>query len=351
MSSNYDSSWIAVLISKVKGFTLKDRQDDYVRRFQAELRSRLRREIVVLESRWQKKEVYRIIIPLVFEFEFEYVLLSVYFDEEADYLLSELGTAFLSHRPLRYNDDYGLIRLLNSDDDFRGKVQRYLDALFLERMGLRAIRPKPGANEYPEINHIVTWILKELKNSEGAANVRFALLHFSKFWQMKYANPFNFQSAIIFLAKLEQNVRNLTLNEVKVDLSDSLELVGSTMAALIPQHLSSPVLNLYDLSTIKNTANYGYTNRILEFKKWCTVNALKFQDLSRRSTYELFNSYCNSQQDLKEIFLREIMMRFDRGDGLSDTEAKQFVQIKFSELSAEDRQLLNEIKRINYLFA
>ena len=70
MSWRYDSSWIATLIRSVKGLTLKDRQDDYVRQFKTELRTRLRVEISALENQWQKKEVYRITIPVVFEFEF-----------------------------------------------------------------------------------------------------------------------------------------------------------------------------------------------------------------------------------------------------------------------------------------
>jgi hypothetical protein len=351
MSWTYDSSWITTLIRSVKGLTLKDRQDDYVRQFQTELRTRLCVEIGTLENQWQKKEVYRITIPVVFEFEFEYMLLSVYFDEDADYLLNELSTVFLNHKPIRYRDEYSLLRLLESDGDFHGKVQRYLDILFLERAGLRAARPKPGSHEYPEINHVVTWIQKQLVNQEGAAGVRFALLHFSKFWQMKYANPFNFQSGILFLAKLELCVRNLTLEEVKVDLSAALKSAGLTISALIPQQLSSPVLNLFNPSTMKTVSNTGYINRIRDFQTWNANNALRFQDLSKSSFYELFNSYCNTQQDLKEVFLREIRTRFDRGEGLLDIEVKQFLQVHFSELSSDGQKLLDEIKRINYLFA
>jgi hypothetical protein len=345
MSWRYDSSWIATLLRGVNGLTLKDRQDNYVRQFQTELRTRLRVEIASLENQWQKKEVYRKTISLVLEFEFEYMLLSVYFDEDADYLLNELTTVFLSHKPILYKDDYSLLRLFESDGDFHGKVQRYLDMLFLERAG----RPKPGS--HPEINHIVGWIQKQLVDPDGEVGVRFALMHFSKFWQMKYANPFDFQRGILFLAKLEQSVRNLTLEQLKVDLSAALKSVGSTMSALIPKQLSSPVLNLFDPTTMKTVSNTGYINRIRDFQRWNAINALRFQDLSKSSFYELFNSYCNAGQELKEVFLREIMARFDRGEGLQDAEAQQFPLIHFSGLSSDGQKLLNEIKRINYLFA
>lgn len=350
MPWRYDSSWITALIRGVKGLTLQDRQDDYVRQFQTELRTKLRVEFSTLENQWQKKEVYRITIPLVFEFEFEYMLLSTYFDEDADYLLNELAAVFLSHKPIRYRDECNLLRLLEPDGNFHGKVQRYLDILFLERAGLRAARMKAGPHEYPEINHIVTWIQKQLVDPEGAAGVRFALLHFTKFWHLKYANPFNFQSGSLFLFKLEQCFRNLTFEETKVDLSAALNSAGLTMSALIPQQLSSPVLHLFDPSTMKTLSNTGYINRIHDFQKWNAINALRFQDLSKNSFYEIFNSYCNARQELKEVFLREIMNRFDHGKGLTNMEINKFLQIDASCLSSQSQKLLNEIKRINYLF-
>ncbi|HEV8511934.1 MAG TPA: hypothetical protein VGQ59_01575 [Cyclobacteriaceae bacterium] len=336
----------------VKGLTQKARRQDYESRIQQELRSRVAAELQRQENRWQVKEIYKEVITLFFEFELEYFFMSIYFDDDDDYLIHELLPVLSSptHKPLNYEDRYSLLKLLYPRETASGRVKEFLGKLFYERIGFKALRAKDMSNEFPEINHVTSWIQKQLEEENGADNVSFALFHFTKFWQMRYAKPFNETAGIVFLVKMQQKIEPLGSDRLKVNFGKVLETLVKEMTKLIVKPVNSPISNLVNSSLIDHSVHAGYLKRIDEFQRLLQEKSMIFQNLTELAVSELFARYCDTSSQLQAVFSKEILMRFGRGQVLSTQEIDNFRAIDSSSLSAEGNQLYNKIRSINYIF-
>lgn len=340
------------LNADVRGFSLFDRIKNYQIQFKKDTRERLRNHFNKLENRWQKKEFYLEAMELLSEFEFHYLLLSIYFDEDAEYLLSELTPVLTRSIPPNYVDRYSLVNLLNNHSEKNNKIEAFLESLFRKTIDLLEINPK-GRNEYsnPEVNQLSSWLFRTLKQENLQGEVAMILIHFNKFWQIHFNNPFNYTKGIVLLTKVENYISQISLIEIKVNLPQVIEQLKIETTELLPNTIPSPIFDSRDMAHIRDQhASTGYLKKLDDFTHVLNRVSLVFLDLTKKGLIDLFETSCSADDTFKSILSAEIHSRTKRGVLLTDEEIHYFSSKQIAKMKYSNNDVYQTIIRVNYIF-
>jgi hypothetical protein len=151
------------LFKEMRGLPDIDRITHYEQDLKEEARGRFKAHYAKSTDFKHKRNFYSDAIDYFKDFEFRYLINSLYFENDAEKLLKDLGPKITRNLPAKFQDDFLLLELINKSDnpDF---IDNHLSELFRDKLGLSLTSSisKNDTNN-PEANKVSEWLCKSLK--------------------------------------------------------------------------------------------------------------------------------------------------------------------------------------------
>lgn len=340
--------------SQVKGFTIHDRFVNYNNKLKKETRERLLKHYKKLESRFQKKEFYSEALDLLKEFEFEYLILSIYFDEDAEYLLKELSSKLQTPVP-NYIDKYQLLELVENLSLTQFSLKSFHVKYFRKTIALD-IPTEPSKNNTinPESTTISKWLSVTLQQTNREIEIMQILLHFHRYWQLNFCEPFNYTKGIVILEKVNGSLKQIKPDQLKTNPFTALIELKRLLQEILPTTIPCPFSdNVDNAKTRDQNVKNGYLIKINEFNNILEQFALYFHDFSTIGLREIVEKYCTSSEGLKSILMPNILERFKQGLLPTNEEVAWIRDIRLAPMIIKDKmnlELYQQITKHNYIF-
>lgn len=256
------------LQSDLKGKSLGERKEIY-NRLQHETRNRIIRsqqKALLLSDRIKN---YKELFEVLGEFEFDYLLMSIFFDSDCEKIILEIGSHIIKFKPNEYDDKYSLVLMINFMllNFNRGGMRLYLVTFF------RELFKKPTLemdSKEERRNDLVTrfcqWLEENVKNTQNETEIQSTLIHFSKVWQILYNNPFDQIKGVVLLHGIISVIKKMPKDEVEKlfkNMAVCKDILSNTLVPVV-------VPPLWDEEVIRLSGHRileGFKNKLIEFNQ------------------------------------------------------------------------------------
>lgn len=345
--------YLKELKSSVRGLTLSDRSRSYQEKFQSETRSRLRNFYLNVPDIRAKILFYEEALENLMEFEFQYLLLSIYFEKDVDLLFSGLRTSINRNVPMSYKDDYGLLRFTTLKQVNPPSLRQFLSDTVNDLMGIRSLPFTNTDNTSPEIYQFSEWLLKAISSESDVRKILMGLMHYVRYWSEAYSESDRYISkGIILLDKINQAYSSIDVGLLKVDLRPIVLRVRRDCFGLLPLTCASPFTD--DASSVQHRQNTKwYLARLNEFNLLLERNSIFFENLSDTKLSDMFAIEKGLNSKLRPHFEEVVRRAFFNGKVLSKEDYSFLTSVRNSDeyqTGGVLREFCDMIIRINYLY-
>ncbi|HTF21598.1 MAG TPA: hypothetical protein VK658_26145 [Chryseolinea sp.] len=289
------------------------------------------------------------------EFEFQLVLLSMYFDPDAEYVFNELSTLVIRHTPNNFYDEFALMPLTELGIQRRGSLPSFLKQFLNKSAGLKDLPfGTDSNNNNPDIHGLTKWLAIAFRDASKVNEIFLVLLHYHRYWLSECTRPYNYTKAIILLNKLNAAIDSIPPDAFKVNLSNVLERLKFTLSEMLANSINCPFID--DTSSALNrngTIDKWYLHQLNQFNFLLERNALFYEDFNLKRIPWIFERCRTIDDRLVSDYQKIVCDQFLNGRGV-DAEEYSFLQSFSSsdELVSQrkTRELYERILEVNYLY-
>lgn len=360
-NENFFKFGLGVGMKGLEGF---EKKKSYSTHFQKDARRRVRAGYTKVNHNIDSKiEFYSEVLLALSSYDLEYILLSIYFDEHADQLITHFSETI---RPLLNKE---VFRFGSLNSLFSGMVVPYdgsitkgfLKDFFINKIGLHTGEwEADGPNNNPVINKFNNYIISYITDeNSGYQDIHEVLLNFSKLWDIYYGKPFNHFKALILIHKLSEQYNRINPADLKINFGNVILEMNSLLSEVIPPVIQSPLSDIanqgfYALEKENylpdNIRNYLFKN--IQFQKRLEDDNVFFNDLRNFSWITLIKEYCCSKGNASLVYKNEILKRKNLSMIPSVTEILEFGNFVSQSpgVLVDKREFMKEIIFDNYIY-
>jgi len=310
-----------------------------------------------------KIEFYSEVLIALSNYDLEYILLSIYFDEHSDQLIAHLYETIkplLSKDILRFGSLYSLFTetILPHEGSL---TKGFLKDFFIKNIELnRGEWEADGINNNPVINKFNDYIISYITNkSSGYQEIQEVLLNFSKLWDIYYGKPFDNVKAIILIHKLSKEYNRINQIDLTINLGKVILDMNDLLSEIIPVVIQSPLSDIANQGFYKShnkddlsDSIRNYLSKNIQFQKRLEDDSVFFIDLCNFSWLRLINDYCDSNGNVAMVYENEILNRKKTGMIPSAIEILGFVDFlsHYAVTSVDKREFIQKLIFENYIY-
>lgn len=343
----------------LKGLSEKERIVKYKNEIRIEARRRFKQHFdKIIDDVSQRAHFYEELLETFGFVDAEYIIYSIYFDSDADFLIEHLQPVltkfiapdhFLAHvlhrKASLYNNSY---------------IKGYLREFFMEVLDLNSSEwEEEDGTRNPVTYKLTAWLVKSLFSAETPTELlQEVILNYTKLWNIYFVDPYNTKKGVILLHKFIEQYKKLDSSLLTLNFHEILLGLNQKISELLPPIYNSPLTDVNSTSVflaeqIGNISqSFGYKNKSNEFLSILIQDTIFFDDLSNNIWLDLFVNRCLSKGSSKLAYQKEIDDRYLKGSAPSATEIKEIFE-KVPELIANDSADLRTLYSIldqNYIY-
>ena len=301
----------------------------------------------------EKKFFYEEALDSLMEFEFQYLILSIYFEREVDFLFAELRNTINRNIPMGYQDEYGLLRFTRVKQVQPPSVREFLAETMNELIGIKELPFSNEENSSPEVYQLSVWLSRSLLKAENFQKIARALMHYSRYWSEAYGDSSRYVTkGIILLDKINQVYANIDISLLKINLLDIIKKLRYEVSNLMPMSCTCPFTD-GDSSVQMREGKKGYLNRLNEFNLLLERNSIFFENLFETELSAIFEMHARLSPKLRPYFEEIVYKAFIDGRGLLPGDYAYIKSIRNSEDYSklrEVRDFCSKVISFNYLY-
>jgi hypothetical protein len=293
------------------------------------------------QNQFQNKiNIYTEIIELLVEYEFETILLILYFEELNVQLFNVLGEKLTKNKPIYFQDKF---LILNSFE----KGFEITKIVLTEKLNLTNIdwiEKKSMGN--PIEKKLTEWIGLKIIESNTESEIKLVLFHFTKYWKTKYSNPYNETKGVVLLNDLILILKK-NLHCLKIDFKKILAELYDIFDSLIFSFNLPPFLE--NEFSLRQSKIQGYKLRKDEFNLLLAESCKYLVNYEKLSNLELYEKYFTSDNSIQKLIFKIIEGRFSN-NYIPDRYEIDYFNNNYLPLENDSLKLIEHFIRVNYLF-
>ncbi|WP_345230874.1 hypothetical protein [Olivibacter ginsenosidimutans] len=342
----------------LRGLIGTEREMKYVEEIRPEARRRMRLHYQTVKYDIASKiAFYRELLEVFGSLEGQFLLYSIYLDQDSEVINLELETSDFQHIDLN-KTNLSTFFQQNSPSYNNSSVKGFLKRYFTETLDLSSNEwEEEDGIRNPVTNKLIDWILHKITKDSTTNELRDFVLNYTKLWNTYFSNPYNLTKALILLHKFHEKYRNLDPQYLKIDLKTLLTDLNYFINELLPNVFNSPLTDVVQPSEIfKDGSDHNhlrvqsYLNKMSEFQERLTMNSVFFQDLGSLSWPDLLFHASTALPHVQTAYLNEIKRRHIINDVPKFNEIDGFIK-KISMIKTPlNKDVPDSIATPNYLF-
>lgn len=263
------------LQSDLRGKSLEERREIYIR-LQADTRSRIASshgKALLLSDRIRS---YKELFEVLGEFEFDYLLLSIFFDPDCEKIILEVGSHIIKFKPNGYIDKYSLLSMVtfNMANFSKGGMKLYLVSFFREVFKNPTLEiDSREARRNDLVTTFTQWLEENIKASQNEKETHSTLIHFCKAWQILHSKPFDQIKGVVLLHGIITAIKKMSKEEVEKlfkNLNMCKEVLQDTLVPVVmPPFWDEEAIRLSEQRLLD-----GFKNKLMEFHQLYSVPKL-----------------------------------------------------------------------------
>lgn len=334
---------------KMKGLPLNEKVHYYRKELQQETRRRIKEYFSEQIPLREKVKDYSDILYLLKDVDFEYILLSIYFDQDSTSLFRELEHALKDCIPKSYNDRFLLLPLLECNPNIAAKsVKLFLKSFFIKYVDVTESEWMNKESAYDLIKKLVARLKNNIKQPSSKDLTFLILFHYSKLWAISFSKPYKYDHGIMLLKEMFFLIKETNESE-RSDFRQMLLGLNSILQNLSCFVPGPPFLDAGE----DHGSKIGYLKWLNDFRFILKTKGEASQSLIGPSFKELINSYYDpnvqKQNQLFEIFKSKLL----KGEFPTSEEVEllrqKYYSAKLRKLR-DSKKLYKEFVRITYQF-
>lgn len=326
-------------IPKMKEILPEGKETYYDQNFRNKFRDKLK--ISYLKTA-NLSEFYNDAFDLLKNFEEEYLLLNLFFEEDPEAIINGLnknhfqefiikkenGHYFSKYKKHLY-ESLGKKKYQNSDfEEFIINEFEELTEISIKNLDLSNPKLHPLQHEF------AVWLVNNL-NKECSFS---AIIIYAKIWQLYFSSPFANIKAIVFLNCFIDSSKKLAYN-----FSHYIDNASSLISELFNNKLSFPLIE--NLELISGSSE-GYKNKKEQLITLLKQNRSIYTDFSSRSYVDLYKLFLKSNDsNFKQRIIETLYKKIDKNELPTTID---FNSIKFQ--PDEENDFINHFNSCFYLF-
>lgn len=345
--------------SAMKGLQNEERKMKFAKEFRSDIRSRIKVSYEKLGSSiTDKYEFYNQLLTVFGEFEFEYLVLNIYFEREADELFKNMQPQFFQ-LPGLYSFIDPVIKQTTGTYNC-SSIRTFLRTYFIDTIDLLESDWKmEDLSQNPFINRLADWLSHSVSSDTSPQIIEQVLLQYTKLWNIFFCDPYQYGKGFVLFHKFSEQYLKLDVKRIGIDLNMCINNTRLILAELLPQVFHSPLTDIDNRSFFyadsltpfaEKAKVYPVKNK--EFHKLLSDDQVFFKDLKNERWISLIDSFCSSSVRSRFIYTDELQRRKGLGIIPGTNEIDEFVS-KMGIWNAGNpinRKMLGEVARDNYIF-
>lgn len=337
------------LQSKTKGLSQSERERFYKKELQLETRKRLKEYFRENLDATSKVKDFDHVLTLLKDLEFEYILLSMYFDKDSDALFRNLGKVLSECTPNNFVDTFKLTSLYNnSSSRQQASVDYFLKPFFLQYFD---VSEKEWLNKdinYDLIKKANAWLGISIRTNKTVEYITLGLIHYTKLWSLYFSNPYQYDKGIMLLNEILILLKGTSESE-RVLFKRVLLGLSSILNNLACQVPATPFFDLRDREIMKP----GYIKKLDDVVRLLDDKGSIHQVSSGPTYKELITQYFGSDfrgqaqtfDKIRNKLLLGVPMTIDEMNFLESCSSSARLRKAF-----DTKRLHKEIIRMHYSY-
>lgn len=302
------------------------------------------------------KEDYTEILKLLKDFEFETILKSIYFENNADELFYHLRSLILDSLPPNFKDDNLILNVLNAENPHQNclKVSDFLQTLFKDKLQLTLHDwNSENKSKHQTVYKLCDWIESKLKELNTEKEIAFILFHYTKYWNVYFSRSNDDIKRIVILNRLSAFLENRG-TELLTNVNSAFLLTMNLLGNIVIDFTLPPFfITLDDVSKLNLKVSPGFELQLKRFNK-ARIDANEyFKDFSELNYNDLISKYIDSSKGVRQALSSTIFDKLEQGKVPTTWELDCFVNLLKDngnkELLKNDNFFYHFSKR-NYMF-
>jgi len=336
------------------------RAEVYKKEFQKQMRERIilaRRSAV---GTLQLTDLYRDLLIVPVRYEVDWVLLSIFFEEEAEHLIQALRLEFeqMDQRLLAgcmLEKGLFLAEIPSHDNSL---IKGYLKDFFQRQLQVSDIDwREEDATRNSLITLFQAYIMRTITNqTDQRGMLKSIITHFAKLWFVYYSLPFSSKKATVLLHKLITGYQQIDRALLSLNLLLILNEVNDQLTTLIARIPEFPLfgqrteIGYFLQDQILLTEGYQIKKR--NFFGLLENDSIYFEDLSILSWSQLIDNCNLAPGSAIQVYIKEIFRRHDVFQLPNSVElgAISALYAHVEQFRPVLRKVLDKIIQENYIF-
>ena len=345
--------------SAMRGLPDEERKIKFEKEFRSDVRKRIKASYEKLGgSITDKGEFYGQLLTAFGAFEFEYLVLNIYFETEADELFNNLKPLFSQLSGLQSFFDPVIKQTAGTYNG--SSIKAFLRTYFISTIDLSDTDwEMEDVSRNPFINRLANWLSHSVASDTSPQTVEQVLLQYTKLWNIYFCAPYQYIKGLVLIHKFIEQYKKLDVKKIRIDLDRCIFNTRRIISELLPQAYHSPLTDtdngsfyLADSLTPFPVTAKVYPKKNEEFHKVLSDDQAFFKDLKNESWISLIENFCSGPERSRFIYTDELQRRKGLGIVPRANEIGQFVSKKGTWNVGDPiiSKMLGEVARDNYIF-
>lgn len=305
----------------------------------------------------QKRTDYEEILRLLKDFEFDTIIKSIYFEENADELFYHLKETIVECVPSGYQDEYSILDLFKKPNGSQTKISvtDFIRSIFISDLDI-SLNDWNSENKtrHQTIYKLCDWLEKKLKEEQSEREIMRLLFHYTKYWNIYFARLSDDAKKIFLLNRLS-GLFETKGHEFAININGILQQLENELSKILSIYSLPPFLVTKEYLTSCNIkATTGYESQIGRFLTVRNETNNYFRNFAVMSFKELLDESFKSTADGQKHLYSQIFKKMDKGEIPSLMELKYFTEIlakkKIARSFADSQNFVFLFSSRNYLF-
>lgn len=257
-----------------------------------------------------KTAFYKELIELFSEFDFELIIISIYFEINSKQLFQNLHQIILNHIPSNFIDNFDIIDYLKKNNTYttvnweivflRELIGRYLN------VSINDLELGASKSSLSILEILREWFSNKIIEDGAEFELKYVLFHFTKLWNLKFVNPYDERSGIILINKLFLELTK-TMKKNKVNIIGVLTDLKGVLENLFSIIQLPPYLEVLPSAQFQRIIKLtGYLNQLNNFNDLLQKTQKYLKDYNKLPLIELVKIYFNSDEQLQSFIYNYI---------------------------------------------